>query len=124
MDQTRTKHSFIIIFTLFQKISEFDNDEILKCGDWNFVNDPDRDYDYYLLTNNPRSRQVTLDYMAVHNIFNFCSVMNENRKQFTWRRKKPVRKQTRLDFFLISDPILSWTHRLHLASALIIIASF
>ena len=31
--------------------------------------------------------------------------MNENRKQFTWRRKNPVRKQARLDYFLISDNI-------------------
>ena len=29
--------------TLVQKISEFENDEILMCGDWNFVIDPDRD---------------------------------------------------------------------------------
>ena len=79
--------------TLFQKISEFENDEIVLCGDWNFVIDPDRDYDNYLHINNPRSRQVTLDYMAEHNILDIWRVMNENRKQFTWRRKNPVRKQ-------------------------------
>ena len=28
-----------------------------------------------------------------------------NRKRFTWRRKKTVRKQARLDFFLMSDNI-------------------
>ena len=91
--------------TLFQKISEFENDEIVMCGDWNFVINPDRDYDNYLHINNPRSRQVTLDYMAEHNILDMWRVMNENRKQFTWRRKKPVRKQARLDYFLISDNI-------------------
>ena len=73
--------------TLFQIISEFENDEIVMCGDWNFVIDPDRDYDNYLHINNPRSRQATLDYMAEHNILDIWRVMNENRKQFTWRRK-------------------------------------
>ena len=91
--------------TLLQKISEFENDEIVMCGDWNFVIDPNRDYDNYLHINNPRSRQVTLDYMAEQNILDIWRVMNENRKRFTWRRKKTVRKQARLDFFLMSDNI-------------------
>ena len=69
--------------TLFQKISEFENDEILMYSDWNFVIDPDRDYDNYLHINNPQSRQVTIDYMAEHNILDIWRVMNENRKQFT-----------------------------------------
>ena len=50
--------------TLFQKISEFKNDKILICEDCNFVTDSDRDYDNYFHINNPRSRQVTLDYIA------------------------------------------------------------
>ena len=69
------------------------------CGDWNFVIDPDRDYDNYLHINNPRSRQVTLDYMAEHNILDIWRDMNENRKQFTWRRNKSSEKTGKIKFF-------------------------
>ena len=35
-------------------------------------------------------------------------IMNENGKKFAWRRLNPVRKQARLDFFLISDNMFQY----------------
>lgn len=89
--------------TLFNKISEFDNDQIIMCGDWNFILNPDIDYENYVHINNPRSRQTMLEFLEENNILDIWRIMNEEKKQFTWRRLNPVRKQARLDFFLISD---------------------
>ena len=44
-----------------QKISEFENDQVLICGDWYFMLDPDLDYNNYLHVNNPRARNFILD---------------------------------------------------------------
>ena len=54
--------------TLFQKKSEYDNDQIIMCGDWNFVLNPGINYENYLHINNPRSRQVMLDFKEENNL--------------------------------------------------------
>ena len=66
------------------------------------------DYENYMHINNPRSRQIMLDFLEENNILDNGRIMNENKKQFTWRRLNPVRKQARLDFFLISDNLSSF----------------
>ena len=94
--------------TLFRKISEFDNDQIIMCGDWNFVLNPDMDYENYMHINNPRSRKIMLDFLEENNILDIWRIMNENKKQFTWQRLNPVRKQPQLYFFLISENLSSF----------------
>ena len=51
-----------------QKVSEFENDQVIMCGDWNFVLDPDLDYNNYLHINNPKARKVILDYIEEENL--------------------------------------------------------
>lgn len=93
---------------LFNKITETENDQLILCGDWNFVMDPDIDYENYVHVNNPRARQVVLNYMEENNILDIWRIMNDNRKMFTWRRLNPVKKQARLDYFLISENIFQY----------------
>ena len=52
----------ILIFytNIKQKVSEFENDHVIMCGDWNFVLDPDQNYDNYLHINNPKARKSDL----------------------------------------------------------------
>ena len=89
---------------LFQRISKYDNDQFILCGDWNYVLNPGIGSENYLHINNPRSRQVMLDFLEENNLLDIWRIMNEDKRQFTWRRLNPVRKQARLDFFL-SDNI-------------------
>lgn len=90
---------------LFQKITEFENDKIIMCGDWNFVIDPSIDSENYLHVNNPKARQAVLNYMEEESVLDVWRIMNENCKKYTWRRLNPIRKQARLDFFLVSETI-------------------
>ena len=52
---------------IIQNISEFENDQVIICGDWNFVLDPDLDYNNYLHVNNPRARKIVLDFIEKEN---------------------------------------------------------
>ena len=86
-----------------QKVSEFENDQAIMCGDWNFVLDQDLDYNNYLHINNPKARKVILDYIEEENLLDVWRISNEDSRKYTWRRLNPVIKQARLDFYLISE---------------------
>ena len=85
---------------LRQKYKYFDNDNIIMCGDWNLVINPDLDTNNYLHINNLRVRQEIL-----HNIiedddfYDIYRVFHDKKREYTWSRRNPVRKQARLDFF-------------------------
>ena len=78
------------------------------CGDWNFVQNPEIDYHNYLHVNNPRARRVVLDTMEENNLVDVWIVMNEDVRAYTWKRMNPVRKQARLDYFLINETCLEY----------------
>ena len=86
-----------------QKVSEFENDQVIMCGDWNFVLDPDLYYNNHLHINNPKARKVILDCIEEENLLDVWRVSNEDSRKYTWRRLNPVIKQARLDFYLISE---------------------
>ena len=86
----------------------YDNDLIIYCGDWNLVIDPDIDTVNYLHVNNPRSRQTVLKFLDEDNFIDVWRVYYEQEKGFTWRRRNPVRKQARLDFFLVSEALFPY----------------
>ena len=69
--------------TLFQRVSEYDNDKIIMCSDLNFVLNPGIDYENYLHINNPRSRQVMLEFLEENNLLDIWRIMNEDKRQFT-----------------------------------------
>lgn len=45
------------------------------CGDWNFVIDTEMECKHYLHINNPRSRQVSLDYIEENEILDIWRVI-------------------------------------------------
>ena len=88
---------------LRQKYKALNNDNIIMCGDWNLVINPDLDTNNYLHINNPRARSEILDSIIEEDDFlDIYRVHHEDKKEFTWSRRNPVKKQARLDFFLIS----------------------
>ena len=93
---------------LIQKISEFENENVIKCGDWNLVLDIEKDYDNYLHVNNPKARKIVLNLLEEENFIDVWRVMHEDTKKYTWRRLNPTKKQARLDYFLVSDPLFSF----------------
>lgn len=88
---------------VFRKCAEFENENVIMCGDWNLVLDPEKDCSNYLHVNNPKARNVVLNFIEDENFIDVWRIMNEDSKMFTWRRLNPTKKQARLDFYLISD---------------------
>ena len=96
---------------LLRNIADFENENVIVCGDWNLVLDTEKDCFNYLHVNNPRARNVVLNLMEQENFIDVWRVMNEDKKQYTWRRLNPTKKQARLDYFLVSDTTFSFvTH--------------
>ena len=91
-----------------EKYSEFDNELFIICGDWNFVQNPEIDYYNYLHINNPCARKVVLDIMKENSLVDVWRLFNEDVRAYTWKRINPVRKQARLDYFLINETCLEY----------------
>ena len=88
---------------LRQKYKTLNNDNIITCGDWNLVINPDLDTNNYLHINNPRARNEVLDSIIEEDGFlDTYRIFHEEKREYTWSRRNPVRKQARLDFFLTS----------------------
>lgn len=61
---------------------------------------PDLDTNNYLHINNPRARQEVLNMIEEDEFLDTYRAFHEEKREYTWRRRNPVRKQARLDFFL------------------------
>lgn len=100
-----------------QTYSEFGNDYKVLCGDWNLVLNPDLDTYNYMHINNPRARQEVLKTIEEDNLIDIWRVFHEEEKGFTWSRKNPVRKQARLDFFLVNDSFFPYVTDTNIVSS-------
>ena len=82
-----------------QKVAEFENEEVIMCGDWNLCLDAEKDCENYLHINNPRARNVVLNLLDENDFKDPWRIMNENVRKYTWRRLNSTKKLSRLDFF-------------------------
>ena len=80
------------------------------CGDCNLILNETLDTENYVNINNPRARNAVLNIMEENGYIDVFRILNENQKKFTWRRINPVKKQTRLDFYLVSEEIFQHVH--------------
>ena len=94
---------------LMQGYKSFNNDNIIMCGDWNLVINPDLDTNNYLPINNPRARQEVLNLIEEEGFLDIYRVFHDEKREYTWIRRNPVRKQARLDFFLTSFDCFLYT---------------
>ena len=90
---------------IFDYIEDIGNSDIIICGDYNCVLDPDLDYYNYKTVNNAKARDKILELMSTKYLQDPFREMNPEQKKFTWRKKNPC-KQARLDFFLISEELM------------------
>ena len=93
---------------LKHKIEEFQNEKVIICGDWNMIIDVKMDSNNYLHINNPRARQVVLNLLEEEKFVDPWRVLHEDEKKYTWSRLNPIKKQARLDFFLISESVFQY----------------
>ena len=90
----------------FKKISSYIDDigntDIIICGDYNCVINPELDYYNYKGINNAKARNEVLNLINEKFLIDAFRENCPTTKKFTWRKKSPC-KQARLDYFLISE---------------------
>ena len=93
-----------IFYTNIQQHAfEIGNENVIFCGDWNLILNPILDSENYRNINNPRARDAIIKIIEQNGYIYIWRVENENKKKITWRRLNPDKKQSRLDFFLVSE---------------------
>ena len=90
---------------LMNTIKDYNNHNIIAVGDWNLVLDPSLDYENYKHVNNPKSKEVVENMMIQLDLTDIWRENNPECRRFTWRKTSPL-KQSRLDFFLLSDYLM------------------
>ena len=107
MDQMRTR--LIFFEKLKSKLVSLNNTSIIIGGDWNVVQDFNFDTDNYLHKNNLKSHDKVLEISSYLDLIGVWRKMNTEERRFTWHG--PSRKQSRLDYFLISSDLEGFTKR-------------
>ena len=90
---------------LFKKINEIDSQYIVIGGDFNLVLDVKNDKYGGIMRTNEKARACVLKYMDTLELYDVWRMLNEELREYTWRRRKPKIIQCRLDFFLLSQGI-------------------
>ena len=87
---------------LKEKIKNYQINDIIAVGDWNIAMDPDLDCQNYVKINNPKAREALEDMSVDLGLADVWRENNPDLRRYTWRKPTPL-KQSRLDFFLLSD---------------------
>lgn len=81
----------------FQNISNYiediGNNDVIICGDYNCVLDPDLDYYNYKSVNNVKARDKILEMINTKYLLDPFRELNPEHMKFTWRKKILVNKQ-------------------------------
>lgn len=93
--------------TLQEKIKQFNVTNVIIGGDFNLVLDPARDYYNYKNINNPKAKEAVDNMITELDLNDIWRDLNQDCPRFTWRRNNPF-QQARLDFFLISDQVVTF----------------
>ena len=80
-------------------------ENVIMCGDFNLVLNPELDCYNYKHVNNPSARQKVIDIIEDNDYVDVFRQFHPDTLRYTWRKKNPL-KQSRLDFFLISGNLL------------------
>ena len=88
-------------------LEEIGNENIILGGDWNVVLDPKLDArNSSSLSRRPRSREKIIEMMALFDLVDIWRQIYPDKRGYTWRRFNSF-QQSRLDYFLISDSLLT-----------------
>ena len=91
---------------VFKSIEDMENELYIICGDYNLTLNPNIDCFNYKHINNPMARNFITNMIKENNLFDTFRELHPYLRRYTWRRKTPL-KQSRLDFFLVTDNIVN-----------------
>ncbi len=86
---------------------DMDGDHTIICADWNLVQDFELDCYNYVAQNNIQAVEAVGELKHHLNLVDPWRIYNPNLRRYTWFRKNPIKK-ARLDFFLISEELMSY----------------
>ena len=90
-----------------QLILEFNNNKIIIAGDWNCtINFEIDNKNYSSSMYRARIRNRILDLMTQFELVDIWRINNPNTSSYTWRKFKTT-KQARLDYFLVTDNLIT-----------------
>jgi exonuclease III len=92
--------------TLQQKLESMGYNDIIIGGDWNLVMNPALDYHNYKHNNNTQAQEQVAELSGELDLIDVWREINPETLRYTWRRHNQ-RQQARLDFFLVSENLLS-----------------
>lgn len=88
-------------------IDDIGNTDIVICGDYNCVLNPELDYYNYKGINNVKAREEVIKLVNEKYLIDPFRENFPELKRFTWKKKNPC-KQARLDYFLISENLFQF----------------
>ena len=91
---------------IIQNSNQFNNDSLTWCWGFNLVQNPSMDYYNYKHINNKKGRAKLLEIITEYNFIDPFRELHPNTKRYSQRCKNPV-KHNRLDFFLLTENLLS-----------------
>ena len=89
-------------------ITEHNQKNIIVVGDFNLVLDQNIDCHNYKHENNPKAKEAVENMIQELNLTDIWRENNPESRRYTWRKPTPL-KQSRLDFFLLSDYLI-WNY--------------
>jgi exonuclease III len=102
-------------FDSITKIIElYNNDAVVIAGDWNCYLDRDLDVRNYASTvNRPRTRKKIMEIMAAYDLYDVFRELYPEKRQYTWRQFNSI-KQSRLDYFLLSENLMNDVNNIYI----------
>ena len=90
-------------------LNKYQVDNVIIGGDWNLLLDPNNDGKNYKNVNNPGAKEEVSNLTLQFNLIDIWRHLHPSGKQYTWHKKVhgKIIQQGRLDFFLLSDQLLS-----------------
>lgn len=89
------------------ELEQLQYDGLIMGGDWNLVLNPTLDYQNYRHNNNTKAQEKVIEMAGELELVDIWREINPETLRYTWRRPNPP-QQARLDFFLISECLLSF----------------
>ena len=96
----------IFLDNILQKVASFSNTSFLFVGDWNLVQDHSIDTYNILHNRNPNCRKKLEEIVETLGLLDPWRTCFPDARKYTWRQCNPI-KQSRLDYFLVSEDIFS-----------------
>jgi exonuclease III len=92
---------------MIEKIEEMQNENLIICGDMNFVMDLNKDKLGGIKQTNDKCRTKLVEWMEVNNVLDLWRTIQPTRRKYTWSSNSKPKIHCRLDHILVSQNLIS-----------------